>query len=65
MFFFSLHSYLVFNIIYFAAGGRRQDGQDYVYPVLDWNRPGTALLWAVVSMVGIVGIHFVVYGMFR
>ena len=60
-----LHSYLVFNLVYFALGGRRQDGQHYIYPVLDWSHPGTALMWAAVALIGIVLIHVIVYGMYR
>ena len=47
--------YLVFNVIYVVLGGENANGEDYIYPILDWNNaPGTAVLWVILFIVTIV-----------
>lgn len=32
--------YVVFSVIYWAAGGRNSNGSPYIYPVTNWANPG-------------------------
>ncbi|RVE51096.1 hypothetical protein evm_004239 [Chilo suppressalis] len=34
--------YAAFNIIYYFAGGVSHTGDPYIYPMLDWSKPGLA-----------------------
>ena len=50
--------YLTFNIIYWAAGGTKNDGDDWVYPVLKWGEePGTAVMVMAMAVVALPMIH--------
>jgi len=50
--------YLIFNIIYWAAGGTNNDGDDWVYPVLKWGEePGMAVLVMFMAVVALPVIH--------
>merc|ERR1719369_101598 len=50
--------YLIFNIIYWAAGGTNNDGNDWVYPVLKWGEePGFAVLVMFMAVVALPVIH--------
>jgi len=52
--------YLTFNIIYWAAGGTNNDGDDWVYPVLKWGEaPGFAVLVMLMATVALPVIHMV------
>ncbi len=39
--------YVLFSIVYYAAGGKGKDGDPYIYKVLDWSNAGeeTELFW--------------------
>ena len=46
--------YVLFSLVYYGAGGTDCVGNDYVYPVLDWSKPGATVLVGVgVFFVGI------------
>ena len=50
--------YLIFNLIYWAAGGTNNDGDDWVYPVLKWGEePGMAVLVMFMAVVALPVIH--------
>ena len=56
--------YLTFNIIYWAAGGTNNDGDDWVYPVLKWGEePGMAVLVMLMACVALPVIHVVFWGL--
>ncbi|XP_059616897.1 protein rolling stone-like [Phlebotomus argentipes] len=53
--------YVIFSVIYFAAGGTTKSGATYIYSVLDWNDPGSAMITVVgVCALGII-IHTILY----
>ncbi|XP_045495027.1 protein rolling stone-like [Colias croceus] len=52
--------YMFFSLIYHFAGGVDQFGLPYIYPVLDWNQPGIAVLAVLFSAILIIIIHFLV-----
>uniref|UniRef100_A0A1B0CZ86 Uncharacterized protein n=1 Tax=Phlebotomus papatasi TaxID=29031 RepID=A0A1B0CZ86_PHLPP len=53
--------YVIFSVIYFAAGGTTKSGSTYIYSVLNWNDPGSAMITVVgVCALGIV-IHLILY----
>jgi len=51
--------YLIFSVIYWAAGGTNDKGQDYIYDVLDWEeKPGEAVALAAGALALLVVIHY-------
>ncbi|XP_038207725.1 protein rolling stone-like [Zerene cesonia] len=52
--------YLLFSVIYYAAGGTDMLGNPFVYPMLDWSNPGIAVLTGVFSAVLIIILHFLI-----
>ena len=58
-------TYTLFTLFYYLAGGTNADENPYVYRVIDWRKPGTAI--AVSVVVGIVAttiMHLVIYGLY-
>jgi len=52
-------AYIIFNVIYWAAGGTNEHGEDFVYPVLDWSKdPGQATGLVFGAFLLIIGIHY-------
>lgn len=56
--------YVIFSVIYYAAGGVDDVGNHYIYNVLDWSKPGTTvgvvagvLLLAVVAHLAMFLLH--------
>ena len=47
------NTYVAFQLIYILGfNGTDANGNDYIYPVLDWkNDPGTAVIWVVLVLV--------------
>uniref|UniRef100_A0A1L8D935 Putative conserved plasma membrane protein n=2 Tax=Nyssomyia neivai TaxID=330878 RepID=A0A1L8D935_9DIPT len=53
--------YVIFSVIYFAAGGTTKAGTTYIYNVLNWNNPGSAMVTVVgVCVLGIL-INTILY----
>jgi len=55
----ALISYTVFSVIYWAAGGVGMEGCNWIYPILDWNKPGAAMILVgslIVSVFPLQGI---------
>jgi len=51
--------YVVFSVIYWAAGGTNEHGNDYIYNVLDWSsEPGGATGLAFGAFVLLIVIHY-------
>ena len=56
-------TYLIFNIIYWAANGTDHNGDHWVYPVLKWGEePGQAVLTMMMAVVALPVIHVVFLG---
>ncbi|XP_011567957.3 protein rolling stone [Plutella xylostella] len=52
--------FLLFSLIYYAAGGTNGLGNDFIYPTMDWSRPGFSALNSVLTVIMIVLIHLLV-----
>ena len=54
-------SYVLFTVIHYASGGTNEDGDRYIYNVLDWSKPGKKkipvnnLLWYKIHLSFSVG----------
>ena len=57
--------YAIFNIIYFFAKGKRDDGKRYIYQVMDWGVPKRAILFLFIAMVLTITLHFLVFGIYK
>lgn len=42
--------YVLFSVIYYLAGGLTYDGSSYIYPVLDWTKPGDTTLFILYGL---------------
>lgn len=55
-------SYVVFSIVYWAAGGLSPFGQPYIYAILDWEKPYRTVPLVVFGlMIGMPLIHVFVW----
>lgn len=58
-------TYLVFTVVYWAAGGVNMYGKPYIYSVLDWSKPDKAAPIAVGAVVvGIPVTHVLLWGLY-
>ena len=48
--------YLIFSVVYWAVGGTDPEGHHWIYPMVDWDRPGLAVGTAVGCIVGKDGV---------
>jgi hypothetical protein len=53
--------YTVFGYVFYAAGGSDRSGNRYVYDVIDWSKPGTAIVVNVGVFVLMFVVHFAVF----
>lgn len=49
--------YVIFSVIYWAAGGVDFEGNSYIYAVLDWNKPGDTLIFCLLGAIGALVIQ--------
>ncbi|XP_034830462.1 protein rolling stone-like [Maniola hyperantus] len=56
-------TYVVFSVIYYLAGGINPLGEPWIYPVVNWAKPGTAILVVFVTGVLLIVLHFVTVGL--
>ncbi|XP_045493748.1 protein rolling stone-like [Colias croceus] len=54
--------YVIFGVIYYVAGGTDPYGNPYVYPVVDWTKPGTACLVIFITLILLFSLHLVTMG---
>ncbi|KAJ6646413.1 Protein rolling stone, partial [Pseudolycoriella hygida] len=59
--------YVVFSVIYYAAGGKDKFGHPYIYNVLDWSSsdPTKNAVTVVGTFLLSMAIHLVLFGVFR
>jgi hypothetical protein len=57
--------YGFWSYIYFMAGGLDVLGHPYIYPLLDWRSPDTALGLVFGCVVAFAFTHCIVYGLYR
>ncbi|KZS20165.1 putative Rolling stone [Daphnia magna] len=56
--------YGVFSVIYWAAGGRRENGMSAIYPLLDWDNVSVTLPRVTVGLIlGLLFIHGLVWAL--
>ena len=60
-------AYVIFTVVYWAAGGQNHLGQDFTYPLLNYSEhPGrAALVMLVVMFVGTPLLQLLLYAIFR
>ncbi|XP_075975305.1 protein rolling stone-like [Anticarsia gemmatalis] len=54
--------YLVFTLIFHFAGGLSPFGTSWIYPMLDWDKPGPTMLVVVGSALGLIIMHCILVG---
>ncbi|KAG6450464.1 hypothetical protein O3G_MSEX006643 [Manduca sexta] len=52
--------YVIFSVIYYAAGGLSPFGAVYIYPMLDWSSPGIAMITVVGSAIFLILGHVLI-----
>ncbi|XP_023344679.1 uncharacterized protein LOC111713920 [Eurytemora carolleeae] len=56
--------YVIFNVIFWAAGGTNDKGEDFVYPVLNWTEnPGTSAGLIFGALLVLICIHYILVGL--
>lgn len=56
-------TYMLFSVIYHAAGGTDQKGNAYIYPVVNWSEPGTTVLVVFITGLLLVVLHLLTLGL--
>lgn len=56
-----LFLYIVFSVVYWAAGGVDNEGNPYIYPILDWNKPEETIVVVVLAAVGSLILHVLLW----
>ena len=49
--------YVIFNVIYYCAGGVRYDNQPYVYEGINWTNPVSALTGCMIILIFTTILH--------
>uniref|UniRef100_A0A1B0CZ84 Uncharacterized protein n=1 Tax=Phlebotomus papatasi TaxID=29031 RepID=A0A1B0CZ84_PHLPP len=57
--------YAIFTGIYFLAGGTNRRNSMSIYPLLDWSRPGKAIVISACGILFVFIVHLVVFCMYR
>ncbi len=58
--------YILFSLIYYAAGGTDETGNPYIYDVLDWSDPGAAALVAFLGcLAGLPLTWIAIFALYR
>ncbi|KAL4716886.1 hypothetical protein ACJJTC_012697 [Scirpophaga incertulas] len=52
--------YLIFSAIYYSAGGLSPFGEKWIYPMIDWSKPGPTMIMVVISAIAIIIMHVLV-----
>lgn len=62
--FAALGPYVVFSAIYWAAGGRRENGLSYIYPILNWENLSLTVPFVLVGLtIGLPLVHGVIWSL--
>ncbi|XP_055593397.1 protein rolling stone [Uranotaenia lowii] len=57
--------YCFFSVIYFLCGGTNIKGNPYIYNVLDWNKPGAAMITVVGTIILAVIVHVLMFFVYK
>lgn len=49
--------YMIFGLIHYAAGGADQNGNHWIYPVINWADPGPTSLLVFMTALMLLGLH--------
>ena len=55
--------YVIFSIIYWAAGGVNMNGYPYIYSILDWNDPIPTVIMVVIAAVAMIPLHAILWAL--
>ncbi|XP_013099839.1 uncharacterized protein LOC106082070 [Stomoxys calcitrans] len=58
-------AYAIFTGIYFLAGGTDRKNETAIYPMLDWRKPGKAIIVTVCAIIFVFVVHFVCFLLYR
>uniref|UniRef100_A0A0K8TRE5 Putative conserved plasma membrane protein n=1 Tax=Tabanus bromius TaxID=304241 RepID=A0A0K8TRE5_TABBR len=58
-------TYTIFSAIYWACGGTDPVGNHYIYNVLDWEKPGNAIVTVVGVMILCCFIYFCIFVIYK
>lgn len=57
-------AYIAFSTIYWAAGGVNENGDHYIYPILDWDNLGLTVPFVTIGMfVALPITHTFIWGL--
>ena len=60
----ALGPYVIFSAIYWAAGGRRENGLSYIYPILNWENLSLTVPFVTVGMmIGLPLVHGLIWSL--
>ncbi|XP_055683041.1 protein rolling stone [Lutzomyia longipalpis] len=57
--------YAIFTGIYFLAGGTNRRNLESIYPLLDWRRPGKAIVISACGILFVFIVHLAVFCLYR
>ncbi|XP_008199214.1 protein rolling stone-like [Tribolium castaneum] len=57
--------YVVFTVIFYAAGGTTTEGQVIIYDILDWRKPGTTTVICLAALAFTVIVHVSCWGLYK
>ncbi|XP_044266020.1 protein rolling stone-like [Tribolium madens] len=57
--------YIVFSVIFYAAGGISRKGNVYIYKILDWRKPLTTTVICLAALALVVVIHVTCWGLHK
>ncbi|XP_037960965.1 protein rolling stone [Teleopsis dalmanni] len=58
-------TYAIFTGIYFLAGGTDRKNNTAIYPMLDWTKPGKAIIVTACAIIFVFVVHFCCYLLYR
>ncbi|EDV94040.1 GH25111 [Drosophila grimshawi] len=58
-------AYAIFTGIYFLAGGTDRKNQTAIYPMMDWTKPGKAIIVTACAIIFTFFVHFCCYLLYR
>ncbi|XP_012160379.1 protein rolling stone-like [Ceratitis capitata] len=57
--------YVIFSIVYYFAGGVDILGNPYIYTILDWTRPGYALIYIIICFILLTIMSCLLFGLYK
>ncbi|XP_055387253.1 protein rolling stone-like [Condylostylus longicornis] len=57
--------YALFTGIYYLAGGTDRLNRVAIYPLLDWTKPGKAVIVSICAVIFVAIVHFLCYTLYR